>query len=70
MVRNRTNRLKSRGTPPYVINHEEKEVVFLIESGMAYMGIGTFLNNLGVPGYKGLVCKNKCQFKLVQEKYD
>ena len=66
----RTNRLKPRGTPPYVINHEEKEVVFLIESGMAYMGIGTFLKTLGCPDYKGLVCKNKCQFKLLQEKYD
>ena len=59
-----------RGTPPYVIFHETQEVIFLIESGMAYMGIGTFLNNLGVPGYKGLVCKNVCQFKLLQEKYD
>ena len=59
-----------RGTPFYVVNHDDKEVIFLIESGMAYMGIGTFLKNLGYPEYKGLVCKNKCQFKLLQEKYD
>ena len=48
MVKNRTNRIKSSngGGPPHVIIHEKKEVVFLIESGMAYMGIGTFLKNL------------------------
>ncbi len=70
MVRNRTNRLKSHGSPPYVINHEDKEVIFLIKSGMAYMGIETFLKNIGVPEYKGLVYKNKCQFKLLKEKYE
>ena len=57
------------GSPPNVIIHESKEVVFLIESGMAYMGISTFLKNLGYPDYKGLVCKNKCQFKKLQEQY-
>tara|TARA_B100000575_G_C22924507_1_gene536115 strand:- start:278 stop:490 length:213 start_codon:yes stop_codon:yes gene_type:complete len=70
VVRNRTNRLKSHGSPPYVINHEDKEVIFLIKSGMAYMGIETFLKNIGVPEYKGLVCKNKCQFELLKEKYE
>ena len=57
-----------RGTPPYVILHETKEVIFLIESGMAYMGIGTFLKNLGYPEYKGMVCKSKFQFKELQLK--
>ena len=56
------------GTPPYVIFHETKEVIFLIESGMAYMGIGTFLKNLGYPEYKGMVCKSKFQFKELQLK--
>ena len=57
------------GSPPNVVIHETKEVIFLIESGMAYMGISTFLKNLGYPDYKGLVCKNKCQFKKLQEQY-
>ena len=35
------------GSPPNVVIHETKEVIFLIESGMAYMGISTFLENLG-----------------------
>ena len=71
MVKNRTNRIKSSngGEPPHVIIHEKKEVVFLIESGMAYMGIGTFLKNLGVSDYKGLVCKNKSQFNELKEQY-
>ena len=71
MVKNRTNRIKSSNGdgPPHVIIHEKKEVVFLIESGMAYMGIGTFLKNLGVSDYKGLVCKNKSQFNELKEQY-
>ena len=57
------------GSPPNVVIHETKEVIFLIESGMAYMGISTFLENLGYSDYKGLVCKNKCQFKKLVEQY-
>ena len=55
-----------RGTPPYVIFHETKEVIFLIESGMAYMGMQSFKETLGIPDYKAMVCKNKCQFKELQ----
>ena len=57
------------GSPPHVIIHETKEVIFLIESGMAYMGISTFLKNLGVPEYRGMVCKSKCQFKKLKDQY-
>ena len=55
-----------RGTPPYVIFHETQEVIFLIESGMAYMGMQSFKEKLGIPDYKAMVCKNKCQFKELQ----
>ena len=55
-----------RGTPPYVIFHETQEVIFLIESGMAYMGMQSFKEILGIPDYKGMVCKNKWQFKELQ----
>ena len=57
-----------RGTPPYVIFHETQEVIFLIESGMAYMGMQAFKKTLGIPDYKAMVCKNKCQFKQLQLK--
>ena len=55
-----------RGTPPYVIFHETQEVIFLIESGMAYMGMQSFKQTLGIPDYKAMVCKNKSQFKELQ----
>ena len=55
-----------RGTPPYVIFHETQEVIFLIESGMAYKGMQSFKETLGIPDYKAMVCKNKCQFKELQ----
>ena len=57
-----------RGTPPYVIFHETQEVIFLIESGMAYMGMQAFKKTLGIPDYKAMVCKSKCQFKQLQLK--
>ena len=56
----------NRGTPPYVIFHETQEVIFFIESGMAYMGMSAFKDTLGIPNYKAMVCKNKCQFKELQ----
>ena len=55
-----------KGTPPYVIFHETQEVIFLIESGMVYMGMQSFKETLGIPDYKAMVCKNKCQFKELQ----
>ncbi len=55
-----------RGTPPYVIFHETQEVIFLIESGMAYLGMQSFKKTLGIPDYKAMVCKSKSQFKELQ----
>ena len=55
-----------RGTPPYVIFHETQEVIFLIESGMAYLGMQSFKETLGIPDYKAMVCKSKYQFKELQ----
>ena len=55
-----------RGTPLYVIFHETQEVIFLIENGVAYLGMQSFKETLGIPDYKGMVCKSKCQFKELQ----
>ena len=47
----------NRGTPPYVIFHETQEVIFFIESGMAYMGMSAFKDTLGIPNYKAMVTR-------------
>ena len=48
--------------PPFVVLEEEKQVLFLIESGMAYLAIGTFMKQFP-EGYKGLRCRDKETFR-------
>ena len=48
--------------PPYVVLEEEKQVLFLIESGMAYLAIGTFMKHFP-DGYKGFRCRDKETFR-------
>ena len=53
--------------PPYFVLHKTKEVIFYIPNGMpTTMGIPTFLKDLGLPDYKGLVIKSKCMFKKLK----
>ena len=47
--------------PPYVVLEEEKKVLFLIQSGMAYLGIGAFMKHFP-DGYKGGIVKDRETF--------
>ena len=48
--------------PPYVVLEEKKQVLFLIESGMAYLAIGAFMRKFP-EGYTGLRCRDKETFR-------
>tara|TARA_R100001594_G_C3895333_1_gene229482 strand:- start:16 stop:237 length:222 start_codon:yes stop_codon:yes gene_type:complete len=48
--------------PPYVVLEEEKEVFFLIESGMAYLAIGAFMKHFP-DDYKGYRVRDRETFK-------
>ena len=48
--------------PPHVVLHEDKQVLFLIESGMAYLAMGNFMKNFP-DGYRGLRCRDKDTFR-------
>lgn len=48
--------------PPYVALEEEKQVLFLIESGVAYLAIPTFMKQFP-DDYKGLRVRNKETFR-------
>ena len=48
--------------PPYIVLEEKKQVLFLIESGMAYLAIGAFMKHFH-DGYKGLRVRDKETFR-------
>ena len=48
--------------PPYIVLEEQKQVLFLIESGMAYLAIGAFMKHFP-DGYKGLRVRDKETFR-------
>ena len=57
------------GMPPHIVNDEDKEVYFLIRSGVAYLGIPTFMENFP-EGYRGYVCRTDEKFKKLKENYN
>ena len=59
---NRKHRLRREYMPPYVVLEEEKEVVFLIESGMGYLAMGAFMKKFP-DGYKGVRVRTKESFR-------
>ena len=68
--KNRSNKLKGSGSSvpiKHIVNHADKVVYFLVESGMAYLAIGNWMKSF--PGnYKGVVVKTKETFeKLMRE---
>ena len=52
--------------PTHTVNHEKKEVYFLIISGVAYLGIPTFMKRFP-EGYRGLVVKTKEHFEKLKK---
>ena len=48
--------------PPYVVVEEVKKVLFLIESGMAYLAIGAFMKKFP-EDYKGYRVRDRETFK-------
>ena len=58
---NRKHRLRREYLPPHVVLEEEKQVIFFIESGMAYLAIGAFMKKFP-EGYRGLRCRDKETF--------
>ena len=61
--RKRNTRFKEQGwMPPHVVLHEEKQVLFLIESGMAYLAMGNFMKNFP-DDYRGIRCRDKDTFR-------
>ncbi len=51
--RKRNTRFDGRGwMPPHVVLHEDKQVLFLIESGMAYLAMGNFMKNFAKVGFR------------------
>lgn len=47
--------------PPHVVLEEEKQVIFFIESGMAYLAIPAFMKKFP-EGYKGFRCRDRETF--------
>tara|TARA_B100000965_G_scaffold45195_1_gene33081 strand:- start:685 stop:918 length:234 start_codon:yes stop_codon:yes gene_type:complete len=50
------------GLFPYIVRHQEKEVLFLIGNGVGYMAIPTMMKSFP-EGYRGVCTRNRETFR-------
>ena len=55
-------------TPPYIILHKSKEVIFYISNDYGHsLNIDLWKKNLNLLGYKALVINSKCIFNRLKD---
>ena len=61
--------MKTANTPPHLVIEPSKEVIFYMPKQTdAEQDISTWIKDLNLPNYKGMVINSKCMFNRLKNK--